>query len=162
MSEKTFYLIDPVAWDERTYHLPLDLEAAYLRLSNFAHQHGRLDIRGRWAFQGMFRCGATRARSILRRLADAEMIWILGEDHIQVRGVRLTRSPMPVSVRAEVYARDGFICAYCATTDGPFEIDHIAPVVLGGTDDPANLCVACAPCNRSKGAKTLEEWTGRA
>ena len=44
-------------------------------------------------------------------------------------------------------------CAIChqrpATT-----IDHIHPVSLGGTDDPANLQPACWPCNQRKGNRT--------
>jgi len=34
----------------------------------------------------------------------------------------------------------------------PFEIDHIIPVIKGGTDDKNNLALLCRKCNRSKGA----------
>lgn len=57
-----------------------------------------------------------------------------------------------------VWERDGNLCTYCGTVDGPFEIDHIYPWSLGGPDTVENLCVACAPCNRSKGNKLLSEW----
>ncbi len=76
---------------------------------------------------------------------------------------RLDRRPnLPAATRALVFERDGLVCRYCEDEGGPFEIDHVVPVVAGGTDDPANLCVACETCNRSKGAKSLADWGGRA
>lgn len=73
---------------------------------------------------------------------------------------RVSRDLSP-SVRRAVFARDGEVCAYCGTTEGPFHIDHIHPKSRGGSDDLENLTVACAPCNLSKRDKTLEEWGGR-
>ena len=49
-------------------------------------------------------------------------------------------------------------CSYCGDVDGPFEIDHIIPWSRGGTHEIENLTLACKPCNRSKGAKTISEW----
>lgn len=71
--------------------------------------------------------------------------------------VRKSLSPR---LRQQIFERDGKVCAYCETTDGPFHIDHIRPRSLGGSDDPENLTVACATCNLSKRDKTLEEWQG--
>lgn len=52
-----------------------------------------------------------------------------------------------------------WLCAYCESPlFGDFEIDHIVPVAKGGTGDWSNLAITCGPCNRSKGAKTLEEF----
>ena len=42
-------------------------------------------------------------------------------------------------------------CVYCG--DPAVEIDHVVPVVKGGTHELSNLVPACRPCNRSKGAK---------
>lgn len=67
------------------------------------------------------------------------------------------REQISASVRREVEARD-HACRYCGATDGPFHIDHVHPVALGGSNDPANLVKACAECNLSKGSKTLGEW----
>ena len=40
------------------------------------------------------------------------------------------------------------------------ELDHVHPEYLGGTGDPENIVLACRPCNRAKGHKTIEEWLG--
>lgn len=68
------------------------------------------------------------------------------------------RPPLPAITRAFVLERDGYCCAYCQTTDGPFEVDHILAVALGGGNELENLTCACKPCNRSKGAKRLSDW----
>jgi 5-methylcytosine-specific restriction endonuclease McrA len=50
----------------------------------------------------------------------------------------------------------GRTCAYCprpATT-----VDHLIPLVRGGTNHEGNLTPACRSCNASKGAKTVAEW----
>jgi len=61
-------------------------------------------------------------------------------------------------LKRAVIARDGEVCRYCGTTSGPFQLDHIHPRALGGSDDMANLAVACPTCNNRKRAKTVEEW----
>lgn len=71
------------------------------------------------------------------------------------------RREMPadwLAIRERIFARDGEVCRYCATTDGPFHIDHIAPLRHGGSHDDDNLCVACATCNVSKKDRTPEQW----
>ena len=39
--------------------------------------------------------------------------------------------------------------------------DHILPLVLGGTDDIANIQLLCSPCNLSKGDLHPDEWHER-
>ena len=57
--------------------------------------------------------------------------------------------------RKAVFTRDGEVCAYCKTTEGPFHIDHVKPVAKGGSDELENLCVACAGCNIAKSDMAL-------
>ena len=53
----------------------------------------------------------------------------------------------------QIVERDGAeACAYCHTTEGPFDVDHVFPLNLGGWHTPDNLVLACANHNRSKGA----------
>lgn len=49
------------------------------------------------------------------------------------------------------------VCAYCGTTEGTIEVDHIIPESRGGTDAWSNLVPACAACNAQKGDRTPEE-----
>jgi len=46
---------------------------------------------------------------------------------------------------------------------GPLEIEHIRPTARGGSDDEANLWLACRMCNNFKGVQThaLDPATAR-
>lgn len=44
-------------------------------------------------------------------------------------------------------------CARCTSMER-LAVDHIYPVVLGGTHEPANLQILCKRCNSSKKART--------
>lgn len=47
-------------------------------------------------------------------------------------------------------------CYHCGKALGKsFEIDHIVPLIKGGTNDLSNLCVCHGRCNRKKGAKVV-------
>lgn len=44
-------------------------------------------------------------------------------------------------------------CGYCGVSIRKgYEVDHIIPLSKGGSNWPRNLILACAPCNRRKGA----------
>lgn len=50
-------------------------------------------------------------------------------------------------------------CAYCGITlHNEYHLDHIIPLIQGGSNNPDNLACACAACNLSKNEKLLEEW----
>lgn len=50
-------------------------------------------------------------------------------------------------------------CSACVQTSA-MQVDHILPISRGGLHDPDNVCLACKPCNLSKGSKILfVEWT---
>ena len=56
--------------------------------------------------------------------------------------------------RFEVLRRDNHTCRYCRSTENQLTVDHVTPVALGGTDDPANLVAACKDCNAGKSSTT--------
>lgn len=60
--------------------------------------------------------------------------------------------------RFEILKRDGFRCAYCGSNplQTHLRVDHVVPVVEGGTDDPTNLITACHDCNAGKAGVPLE------
>lgn len=55
----------------------------------------------------------------------------------------------------------GNTCWWCPKKLTTYHIDHKIPLARGGTNDPANLCLACPDCNLSKGAKLPGESIGR-
>ena len=64
-------------------------------------------------------------------------------------------------IRAAIFERDDYTCQYCGEHGGKLECDHVMPVSRGGDHSNGNLVTACFSCNRSKRAKTVEEWGGR-
>jgi 5-methylcytosine-specific restriction endonuclease McrA len=59
--------------------------------------------------------------------------------------------------RTEIFKRWHNACAYCGSW--ATHLDHVEPLSRGGADVESNMVPACAPCNLSKGAKTLAEWS---
>jgi hypothetical protein len=64
-------------------------------------------------------------------------------------------------IREFVFERDNFTCTYCGEQSKKLECDHIHPVSRGGDNSLTNLTTACITCNRSKGAKLLEDWVSQ-
>ena len=63
-------------------------------------------------------------------------------------------------IRRAVFERDSFTCQYCGLrgTVETLNLDHIKPLMRGGTDDIDNLVTACPNCNIQKGAKDLSDY----
>jgi hypothetical protein len=62
--------------------------------------------------------------------------------------------------RRAIYRRDGWECRYCSRSlrNAPSRmrtLDHIIPVVDGGTHDDVNLLTCCKSCNDRKQHKTV-------
>ena len=73
-----------------------------------------------------------------------------------------SRKPIGPALRLAVYKADGYQCVVCKSNED-LEVDHIIPVIHGGTNARENLQTLCKPCNTSKGAKPMDEWMeGRA
>lgn len=66
---------------------------------------------------------------------------------------------MPHRLYPQVAGRANYRCEYClapeATSPGRFQVGHIVPRVQGGSDDLANLALACSACIRRKSQATL-------
>src|SRR5262245_36060661 len=63
---------------------------------------------------------------------------------------------MDAGLRAFVRKRAGRRCEYCRLHEDDadflaFHVEHIVAKQHGGTDDPDQLCFACAECNWAKG-----------
>jgi 5-methylcytosine-specific restriction endonuclease McrA len=75
---------------------------------------------------------------------------------------------IPDPTRTAIAKRDRGVCRHCGRKAGRaavsprgvlqffdadgriYHIDHLIPTAMGGTSDPENLALACAPCNQSK------------
>jgi HNH endonuclease len=67
------------------------------------------------------------------------------------------RRRISAAVRRQITARDTQRCAYCRSpmiVGIPMVIEHIIPLVSGGSSTPDNLCLACYRCNEFKGSRT--------
>lgn len=53
--------------------------------------------------------------------------------------------------------RLGGRCFYCGEI-GPMTMDHVVPVVRGGTHGAGNIVPACMSCNCHKQGRTVAEW----
>jgi 5-methylcytosine-specific restriction endonuclease McrA len=60
-------------------------------------------------------------------------------------------SPHIRALRDRIMRGEG--CALCGSTYR-ISVDHIHPIILGGTHDPENLRILCGSCNSRKGART--------
>lgn len=79
---------------------------------------------------------------------------------------RMKRKAVPGHFTAadlrRLHGEQGGCCYYCEIRlDGKYHVDHTIPIARGGTNDPANLALACARCNLRKGKRTAEEFLAR-
>jgi hypothetical protein len=67
---------------------------------------------------------------------------------IDTHGVRTRRKTRTSTERAEIISKNPF-CTYCGRTYN-LVIDHIYPLIRGGSNDIENLTIACDECNCRK------------
>lgn len=99
-------------------------------------------------------CHVSRVGFYVRQQITDGRTW--GDILAKLFRVRSRRS-MSAKKRFEVLRRDGFRCKYCGVTasESQLHVDHVIPVVAGGSDDLSNLVTACAGCNLGKGKTCL-------
>jgi hypothetical protein len=121
--------------------------------------------RERWLDQPLIPQARSRGESwIVLSTPALEAAW-LGTGPVAAQAVQpvrpATRRAPPrtitPSVRFEVFRRDGFTCQYCGRRAPKvvLHVDHVTPVVAGGTNDLVNLTTACSICNIGKGGRRL-------
>lgn len=62
-------------------------------------------------------------------------------------------------LRFEVLRRDNHACRYCGRSapEVKLHIDHVIPVALGGSGEPANLATSCGDCNTGKSSSSPDQ-----
>ena len=89
------------------------------------------------------------------RSASGSFIW----PHV-IRLLNYVRVPRAIQrkiSRRALFARDGWRCVYCGTTNGRLTLDHVIPRSKGGESTWENVVTSCAPCNLRKADRLLEE-----
>ncbi len=71
--------------------------------------------------------------------------------------VHVPRSAKRKISRPVLFARDGWRCGYCGSSTSKLTLDHIVPRSRGGKSVWENVVASCAPCNRRKGDRLLDE-----
>jgi hypothetical protein len=148
------YMGEYLAW---TAHLSTEEHGALLLLT-IHHMSGQVLPDDDTALAKMAKMSRRRWRAMRPHIEDFFAIedgeWFPTLDVFSLR----ERRSIAADLRMTIFKRDNFTCHYCGTRGERLECDHVIPVSRGGTDDIWNLVTACRPCNRSKGAKTIEEW----
>ena len=69
------------------------------------------------------------------------------------------RRETPALTNRELFARDRYLCAYCAVqfSAGKLTRDHVHPRSKGGPDVWENVVTACRGCNQRKDDRTPEQ-----
>lgn len=107
------------------------------------------------------RC-CSKACDVQRRAcAQRKLLGYVRDDNRTRRYSRELATPGLTRVQRDVlrrrWQRQGRRCFYCGT--GPAEtVDHVVPLLRGGTNYEGNLVPACRPCNSSKRERLLVEW----
>lgn len=162
MNGLPYYKRYPRDFIEGTIGLGFELKTAYAFLLDLIYmQGGKLPDEPRY-ISGLLECSVRKWKSIRQALIDAGHL-IASEDGLTSGLVgdwkqESTRPAIPTDVINHVLSRDGQACVYCGASSRPFELDHVVPWSRGGQHTADNLVLACRPCNRSKGARTAEEW----
>lgn len=141
---------DKVRWARIANTSPPEAECIVLLFIAF----GILDMDGELVFLHEGR---------LRALAAGRMSWVFephpydGKPEWTLDGVddeldgQPRKRPIPAMYRLKVFARDGYKCRQCGSSDG-LSCDHIFPESKGGRLELSNLQTLCRSCNSKKGA----------
>lgn len=155
-----YYKFEIANWNEGTANLTLEQEAAYLRVVSIIRLYGQQIRPNMRVLAGLWRCNERKAKRIFAELIALQKLYLqdglIFTEYDRNATEDMGREYIPAHIRADVFAEGS--CAYCSTDAGPFEIDHMHPWSRGGSNSRDNLTLACRPCNRSKGARTINEW----
>ena len=92
------------------------------------------------------------------------LIWVMLRTRSNERRIRPTRRvTWPKGLKQDLMERQDNTCVYCGyrRIARTLDIDHMIPVVRGGSNDERNLQVICRPCNQRKGLQTDQEFRAR-
>jgi len=98
-------------------------------------------------------------RNNLERHAENCHNWYVDNfDKVTEKNMKQRDRTLPADLVRQVYEYNHYTCTHCGKYGGKLTVEHILPVIRGGTDDFDNLSLACGNCNPRKGRKTLTEY----
>jgi len=106
---------------------------------------------------GQLGCSTRKWNILKRKLVEVGALSVRG-GWLRLGSMRGARPGLSADVKAVAAARLGHQCAYCGSTEGPFEHDHIIARSKGGSDAPNNIILTCKACNRDKRDMSLVDW----
>ena len=134
---------------------------AVLEIADRGKPHGSVDLLDAAVLSFMIDASARLAGRIITGLRDEGLI--VDNAITYWRDHEIGRRPAAsewAELRRIVFERDNYTCSYCGSRGGKLECDHKLPVSRGGSHGLDNLTTAYFDCNRSKRAKTVDEWLG--
>ena len=89
-----------------------------------------------------------------------ELLLFIGQGD---RKIKPTQRVSLDKYRSRLFKDQGGKCRYCGASKrkANFQVDHIDPVVTGGSNDYENLQLLCPPCNQRKGIQSDAEFRHR-
>lgn len=64
-------------------------------------------------------------------------------------------------IRSRLEAQKGR-CHWCGVKlDSSYHVDHVIPLIQGGSNHPHNICISCPTCNKAKSGKMPHDFAGR-
>lgn len=84
------------------------------------------------------------------RLVLVRLRWDGGRRHRRWERLKAAGGDISKAVRLFIYSRDNYACRQCSITSD-LTLDHIRPIVAGGTNAIDNLQTLCRRCNGAKG-----------
>lgn len=153
--------VDLFDWPE-IVAIPASAQLAYLRSILWCRKHGTYQLP---------RVNTETSLSDTRHLLDAGLWgktpsgplhlldvgafhpWPTRVDSATSASIRRRRSHIRYHLAPQLLDAADHTCLTCGATDD-LTIDHIIPMVKGGTDNPSNLQVLCRQCNSRKKDRT--------
>ena len=103
-----YYRMDFNAWDEGTVELPLEQEAAYLRLCHQMYRMSGPIPNSPKLLRSIFRCGHNKAQALLRKLIAAKKITLNDDGFLnQTRVSRELQARQELAIARGISGRTG-------------------------------------------------------
>jgi 5-methylcytosine-specific restriction endonuclease McrA len=117
------------------------------------HPEDANERKRRWAEMHTEQCRTARSRWEKSQHGKVNRVVKSHNRRMKLNGIEMTTDTV-----LELKAEYGGLCPYCNAPIVRGQVDHVAPVSDGGTNERNNLAWVCAVCNRQKSDKSLLQF----